>query len=436
MFCLSTADRPAILGHIAAAFNQSVDLGSVMAKWTDEPPSSKSMEAQPGSLDLRHQVLATAAATLVMASIGTLYTWSIFVAPIEAAFDQSRAAVSLVFSVATAAFTIGMFAGSWVLRRRTPQTIALLSCLLAATGLALATGESVWLVILGFGVLFGLANGLAYGSSLQVVQHAVPRRTGLLTGIAVSSYMLGSVVGSPLLGTVLEVASYRRTFWMLAAYLAAAGVLAFLVLRWSRIDRCLTHRETEPLQSGASFGAMAILWSVFFLSSLVGVMVLAHAAPLAASSPGGERHLALAAMLVALGNGVGRLAGGWLSDGLHPRALLSGAPALIGVALGATLAMPRLDVLLAALFVIGVGYGCVAGCLPAILARSYGVRSSTRLYGRLFTAWGLAGLLGPYLGGLLFDAQGDYGLANIAATVAAFAAASIGATYRHPAAVR
>jgi MFS transporter, OFA family, oxalate/formate antiporter len=388
------------------------------------------MDAPLRSLDFRGQALSIAAAVLVMASIGTLYTWSIFVAPIEAAFGQSRGAVSLVFSVATVAFTAGMFAGPWLLPRRTPQTIALLSCLSAAVGLVLAaTGDSAWLLVLGFGVLFGVANGLAYGSSLQVVQHAAPRRTGLFTGIAVASYMLGSVVGSPMLNAVLEVGGYRLAFLLLAAYFVAAGVLTFFVLQRSHIDICVTHQGTGPLPGRAPFGAMAILWLVFFLSSLVGVMILAHAAPLAASLPGGARHLALAAMLVALGNGAGRLAGGWLSDQLPPRALLCGAPALVGAALAAVLAAPRLNVLLGALCVTGVGYGCIAGCLPALLTRFYGRRSSTSLYGRLFTAWGLAGLLGPYLGGMLFDLRGDYRMATMAAAAAAFAAALIALAY-------
>src|SRR5262245_59088057 len=170
------------------------------------------MDLPVRSLDVRQQVLSTAAAVLVMASIGTLYAWSIFVAPLEAAFGQSRAAISLVFSVATAAFTVGMFAAPWVLPRQTPQTVALLSCLLAAAGLALAAGDSVWLVILGFGVLFGLANALGYAGSLQVVQQAAPHRAGLFTGIAVASYMLGSVVGSPLLSRLVDLSSYRLAF--------------------------------------------------------------------------------------------------------------------------------------------------------------------------------------------------------------------------------
>ncbi|MGH6928321.1 MAG: MFS transporter [Dongiaceae bacterium] len=370
------------------------------------------------------------AATLVMASVGTLYAWSVFVVPIELAFGQSRAATSLVFSVATAAFTIGMLGGPRVLRERSPQAIALLSCLMAASGLALsAAAESVWLVVLGFGVLFGLANGLAYSSSLQIAQHAAPTRPGLFTGIAVASYMLGSVVGSPLLGAATEIWSFRLALLLLAAYLAAAGLLAFLLLYWSKVAD-VARADAPSTERRAPFGEMAVLWAVFLLSSLVGVMTLAHAAPLAASLPGGERHPASAAALVALGNGVGRLAGGWLSDRLNPRALLFGAPALIGAALAAVLAVPRLDVLLAALCIIGIGYGCIAGCLPAIVARSYGARSLPRLYGRLFTAWGLAGVVGPYLGGVLYDGQGDYELANAGAAVTAFAAALVGLAYK------
>lgn len=381
----------------------------------------------------RQQVLPTLAAVVVMASVGTLYAWSIFVVPIELEFGQSRAATSLVFSVATAAFTIGMLVvpRSAALRGRSPPAIALLSCLMAALGLALsAAAESIWLIVLGFGVLFGLANGFAYGSSLQVVQHAAPKRPGLFTGIAVSSYMLGSVVGSPLLSAAIEIWSYRLALLMLAAYLAAAGILAFLLLRWSSIDSG-AHADTPAMTRRAPFVEMAVLWAVFLLSSLVGVMTLAHAAPLAASLPGGERHLALAAALVALGNGAGRLVGGWLSDRLNARALLCGAPALIGVALAAVLGVPRLDVLLAALCVIGVGYGCIAGCLPAIVAKSYGASSLPRLYGRLFTAWGIAGVVGPYAGGVLYDGQGDYELANVGAAITAFAAAFLGLAYKH-----
>lgn len=366
-----------------------------------------------------------------MAAVGTLYAWSIFVEPIEARFSQSRAAISLIFSTATVAFTIGMLAAPLLTAGRSPQSVGLLACLLAAGGLTLsAAAESVWLIVLGFGVVFGLANGFAYSSSLQVVQHAAPDRRGLFTGIAVSSYMLGTAIGSPLLSAASRSWGYQAALLVVAAFLVAAGAVAFLLLRRSGVGDSI-DRDAEPgAAPAAPFGEIAVLWLLFFLSSLVGVMTLAHAAPMAASFHGGERHLGLAVSLVALGNVAGRLSGGWLSDRLSPRMLLCGAPALSAAALAVLLALPRLEVLLASLCAVGAGYGCIAGCLPAIVSRAYGTRAMASLFGRVFTAWGVAGLAGPYLAGMLFDGRGDYTAAIVAATFTAAVAALLGLGYR------
>ena len=43
------------------------------------------------------------------------------------------------------------------------------------------------------------------------------------------------------------------------------------------------------------------------------------------------------------------------------------------------------------------------------------MHSSARIYGRVFTAWGAAGLLGPWLAGVLFDLSGDYRIALLVA---------------------
>lgn len=389
------------------------------------------MRSAAASATSRPVVSSAAAVVILMSSIGTLYSWSIFVAPIEAEFGRSRALTSTVFAVATTAFTVAMLAGDSITRGRSPQSNAVFACLLGAGGLALsATADSIWFVLLGFGALFGFSNGIVYGISLQVAQQAGTARRGLLTGIAVSSYMLGSAVGTPLLGASVVHWDYRATMLILAGYLAASGMLAYLLLPRSQFDA----RISDPTPPGAELTPttrdIVILWTVFLLSSVVGVMTLAHAAPLAQSLDGATQDLAFAVVLAALGNGIGRLAGGWLSDWLPERALLCGAPALSGFALAVVTADPTIDLLLAALCAVGLGYGCIAGCLPAIVARNYGVRRLPTVYGRLFTAWGVAGLVGPYLEGLSFDSDGNYSMAIAAAAAAAAAAAMLGAAYK------
>jgi OFA family oxalate/formate antiporter-like MFS transporter len=217
---------------------------------------------------------------------------------------------------------------------------------------------------------------------------------------------------------------------ILAGYLAVSGILAYLLLWRSQIDASISDSMPDTAESSPTTRDIVILWTAFLLSSVVGVMTLAHAAPLAASLDGASQDLAFAVVLAALGNGIGRLAGGWLSDRLPARALLCGAPALSGFALAAVMAIPTIDLLLTALYVVGLGYGCIAGCLPAIVARNYGVRRLATIYGRLFTAWGVAGLVGPYLGGLSYDSDGNYSTAIAAAAFAATVASMLGAAYK------
>ncbi len=55
--------------------------------------------------------------------------------------------------------------------------------------------------------------------------------------------------------------------------------------------------------------------------------------------------------------------------------------------------------------------GLISGAYPSALGFYYGVVNYGRMMGRLITAWGVAGLLAPWLAGVIFDATGEYGLA-------------------------
>src|SRR5262249_21123862 len=60
---------------------------------------------------------------------------------------------------------------------------------------------------------------------------------------------------------------------------------------------------------------------------------------------------------------------------------------------------------------IGFGSGGELDVIPYILARAFGLRSLSTLYGFNWTAWGLAGAAGPIVVGRAFDATGSYATA-------------------------
>lgn len=85
--------------------------------------------------------------------------------------------------------------------------------------------------------------------------------------------------------------------------------------------------------------------------------------------------------------------------------------------------MPEAGVTLVALAVVGLGYGAVSSLVPAAAAAFFGAATIARTYGRLFTAWGIAGLATPVLAGVLFDLTGSYRAALLVAAAAAAGAA-------------
>jgi MFS transporter, OFA family, oxalate/formate antiporter len=89
----------------------------------------------------------------------------------------------------------------------------------------------------------------------------------------------------------------------------------------------------------------------------------------------------------------------------------------------AVLSAPGIRMSVLMLAVVGVCYGCLPSLYPVLVARTYGAARAPEVYGRLFTAWGAAGVAAPLLAGLLFDWRRDYsGALVVAALVAAVAA--------------
>ena len=379
----------------------------------------------------RRSLGATAGTILVMFSLGTFYAWSVFVRPLEEEFGASRSAVSLVFSIGIVAFTIGMLVGPRLLGRLQPGRAAAVALMVAGLGLALSA--SLWsltVVMAGYGGLFGFANGLGYGLSLAVVNRELPQRRGMMTGIAVATYTLGSAAVAPGLEHVIGSWGLANGFLALAILLFLGAAAAHTLMRDITNDEPAAAVANGASESLSASHALIVLWICFFLGSAVGVLVLSHASPLVASLGGTTGQSALAVTLVTLGNGLGRLAGGPLCERLPSRLMLAAAALWNAAALMPVVLSPTVATALLAMFGIGVGYGSLASAVPMTIVKSHGAARLSVVYGRLFTAWGAAGLLAPLAGGILFDRPGNYGVTLTASLILCLAGTGMAQFYR------
>jgi OFA family oxalate/formate antiporter-like MFS transporter len=263
-------------------------------------------------------------------------------------------------------------------------------------------------VVIGYGALFGLANGIGYGLSLHTISLECTRSRGTVTGMAVAGYAASSAVFAPVCAVLVNRFGIGAAFLSLAL-LMFLGAVAILWL-WRGFVTYLGEQsaEADDSTSDLTLQALLVLWSSFFFAGAVGVLVLGHAAPLVASYGGTAQQAALAVSLVAIGNGIGRLTGAPLSERVASRWLLAFAPLANAGALGLLLLQPRVGIAFLAMFAVGIGYGLLASSMPIVIVKSAGAVRLARIYGRIFTAWGAAGLIAPVLGGALFDAFGNY----------------------------
>lgn len=348
----------------------------------------------------------------LMLVLGSVHAFSVFLIPLEAAFEATRTLSSLTYSLALLSITASVLVGHRLYARWRPARFVFGLCLLGTIGLvAAAIAPTLWLVWLGYGLLFGVANGLGYGFSLQFSAQVMPGREGLAMGVVTAAYALGAALAPVPLSLVLEGYGPSVAFAALGLVLSALALAVSAYLLWS--GRWFRgggdSRETPPASAPT-----ALLWIGYGGAVAAGLMVIGHAAGIV-DAGGLPIALWTAPALLAAANMLGSFLGGLLIDRLSVRVLFVLLPLATAAGAAGLLAAEGTVAVLAGLGLIGAAYGATIAVYPAAINRLFGAAAGIPIYGRVFTAWGLAGLGAPWLAGALYDRSGAYSSAFLVA---------------------
>lgn len=357
-------------------------------------------------------------------TIGSVHAFSVFLAPMEEAFSASRAEVSLTYSLALVSLTLAVLAGHRVFGLLKPSLFALASCALAALGCLVASWSStLWGVWLGYSLLFGTANGFGYGYALQISAQAMPDRKALAMGVTTAAYALGAAVFPGLLTNAQAGSGLSGALQMLATVLAAAGLASAGLLHLARARFEVADHAEPGADATRAPRVLVHLWIAYGAGVSAGLMVIGHAAGLATAAGASKPLVVWAPILVAIGNMTGGVLAGWLTDRVSTRTVLTGLPLLSLAGLLALLMVTGAGATLAALGLIGFAYGAIIAVYPAVISYLFGTLRGIKAYGRVFTAWGTAGLIFPWLAGYLFDLSQSYtAVLTVAAIISALSA--------------
>ena len=350
---------------------------------------------------------------LLSGVLGSIHAYSLFIESFESDLGVGRGEAGAPYSVALASLTVVVLVSHLLFRLVPGPLVVLIASGGAAIGLLLAaSANSLAGVVLGYGVVFGAFNGLGYAFSLQRASESNPDRRGFALGLVTAAYALGGASTALVLDKQVAASGATSGLRWLALAIAVTGIVTSVLLTNNDSP---VHGSPARLSS-ANLRILAPLWTAYLLAVLAGLMALGHAAAIVddAGGPGGA-----AVVAAGLASASGGLWIALVADRTATDRLLRLLPLGSAVVLVIAAVVSHGVVLMVAVAGIAFTYGALIAIYPLAVAQRFGQDGYSRAYGRVFTAWGTAGLVGPVGAGHLFEVTGSYRIPMLMAAVAA-----------------
>lgn len=372
-------------------------------------------------------------------TMGFLYAWSVVRGGIPEAWGWSNADKALPFSVICIAITIAMIPAGKLQDKIGPRIVSTIGGILIGIGFIICylSGSSLTGFVVGFGIFGGLGMGASYASATPpAVKWFPPAKTGMIAGIVVAGFGLSPVIIAPMTAKLLAVFQTMTVDAATGATVVEKGVSATMLvygIAFPIIIVALSQMLKNPPVSTAStvtaaVGAMNpvsdkkdfswsemmgtgqfyLLWFMYFAGSAAGLMFISVAQELGKKALG--EYAFFAVVVLACGNAGGRVLAGYVSDIIGRQWTIFCSCVLQSIVVfcmylassGASWASNGF-VMMTLVALIGANFGSNLALFPAVTKDYFGVKNFGFNYGIVFSAWGVAGLVMPWINGFVKD---------------------------------
>jgi MFS transporter, OFA family, oxalate/formate antiporter len=405
------------------------------------------------------------AGVVVMILAGTVYAWSNFTQPLIASFGWSSTQTSLVFGIAIFALGIGAVIGGRWQDQVGPRTVTITGIVLWGIGNVLAAigPHEIWWWDCTYGIIGGIGNGMAYITPVATVTKWFPDKRGLASGMVVMGFGLGAfiygfvlkaipgflavskdagayadaksaavVAGTPFDATAhamtaADISSITTIFLISGIVYAIIGGLAAMLLQNPPAGYTVGGVANAAASTEGSYTPaqvlhtpqLYLLWLMLFVNVVAGILIVSNAVPIirelisaGVTDPAAVRALTGTAIsayaFVAVFNALGRFFWGAISDRIGRNMVLVCIYACQVVIFFLLPGFHSVPLVLFAFAIILACYGGGFGTMPSFNADYFGTKFLGQNYGYIITAWGLGGLVGPYIAGAVKDKTGSF----------------------------
>jgi OFA family oxalate/formate antiporter-like MFS transporter len=381
------------------------------------------------------------ASLIAMVMIANLqYAWTLFVPPMQTSTGWKLSDIQFAFTLFILFQTWVQPLDGWLIDRLGPRgfiTAAGVLCGLGWAGIGYATSLPMLYVLY---CLAGTGAAFVYSGSIGSALKWFKDRRGLAAGIIAAGYGGGTALFIPFISSMIRDSGYQRAFFATGLF---QGVIIALVAQFLR------HPPAEAATTATAGAKVAAtskpqlttiemlrtprfyhMYLMFVAMGVGGLLVTANQSSMARAWGLPAAALTLAATLSPIANGSARVFWGWASDriGRETAMMISFVLQAICLVLVVLLGRTSSFWFSATLVLVYFTWGQIYSLFPSAVGDYFGARHATSNYAVMYTAKGVAAIIGPWLGALLYERSGSwnmdlYGSAALALIAAGMAVA-------------
>ena len=354
---------------------------------------------------------------IMMICAGLVFSWSIFISPIESDLGFSRNSTSLVFTISLSVSILGQIIAGIITNRKSARVAFLLATILMIIGFVGSSSvQSLYQLYLYYGIFAGLGIGIIYNAVTTVVASWFLDKTGAASGFLLMGFGMSGIVLGTLSAHIITLVGWRQTFIILAIIFTVVNLIGsvFMKIPQEKHEKLITEKKNEvnihPLEmiKKKTF-IMFFLWCVFIASA--SLLLMGHSALLAEDIGGSIKTGALAAGVLSVFNGLARIIFGKLYDTIGNQLTIQLITIILGIgSLVVLLAYNSgsMTMLFAGYALVGTGYGGNPPIVNSFIKEKFGLNFFGINLGIANIHMALGSLIGPTVAASIKTSYGSY----------------------------